>query len=233
MVQAQIGAVENIAKPALEALGPGVQFMTTYKQPLGVGSSATLFAIDVKDQGAIQNTISFLSGQAPGMLEPRDFEGNTIYSANLPMGDVELALGVGFNKVFVGPTVAVENAMRLAGHPGDSAKLADEPRFRDAARLLSADAVLYSFTDVEQALRWAYWQSENADKILEQQAEKWGLSDEDKEEYLKTVREAKKDAPPLPPMDAVVSHFGDTVAELRPTPDGFRGRTLMLKPRSK
>jgi hypothetical protein len=167
------------------------------------------------------------------MLEPRDFEGNTIYTAQLPMGGADMALGVGFSKVFVGPGPAVENAMRLAGHPGDSAKLADEPRFRDAARLLSPDAVLYSFTDVEQTLRWSYWQAENVDKIMEQQLEKWGLDDEQKEEYLKSIRDAKKEQAPLPPMESVIGHFGDTVAELRATPDGFRGRTLMLKPRAK
>lgn len=219
----------GIAKPALDAMGPIVHVVSTYKQPFAADSQGTLFAIDLKDQTAISNTIGFLSGQAQGMIEPREFEGNTIYTSEV----ADFALGVGFNKVFIGQAAAVENAMRLAGRT-DGPKIASEPAFKEAVRLLGADSVLYSFNDTRQALRWAYWSFENTDKLVEAQLDAAQLDPEQKAEILKGMRDSMpKWMKHLPPLQTLLNHIGDSIGELRSTPDGFRGRSLILKPAAK
>jgi hypothetical protein len=225
--QAMLDQAQNIAKPALEALGPGVSYMTLYKQPLDAKSESSLFAIDLRDQVTVVNTITFLAGQMQGMFEARDFEGNTIYS---PTDDDGPSFGIGFNKLFIGNGTVVENAMRMAGHPDQTSRLADEPRFRDAARLLSPDATVFSFTDTERTIRWLYWSEENELKVLEAEIEEWGLDEQEKEDYLKDERERIAKKPPLPPIETLLSHLGDVASDLRSTPEGFRGRALMLRP---
>ncbi len=63
------------------------------------------------------------------------------------------------------------------------------------------------------------------------QLKEWGLDDamidEDLAEFREHLPEWQKH---LPPMDLILKHVGDTVYNLSPTPDGFRGRWLILKP---
>jgi len=229
-----LGAIDqssNIAQPALEALGPAIYLVRSFKRPLAHDSEMTIFAIDVKDQVAISNTVSFLAAQAAGMLEPRDFLGNTIYEINgLPM---EIAMGVGFGRLFIGNVSAVENAMRLsaAGGQGDAPRLAGEPAFKDAVRAVGNDGIMYSYSDSEQAMRWVYWGIENDVKVYEAMLDDAGIEGDEKAEYLKDYRDNLPEWPKhLPPMETITRHLGNSIMEIRSTPDGFRGRALMLKP---
>lgn len=235
-LSSQLDQVVNIAKPALDALGPTVWVVNTLKQPLAADSQMSLIAIDVKDTVAVSNTITFLVGQMGGILEPRDFEGNTIFAAKDESAGIPFALGLGFNRLFIGNPAAIENAMRLAGRT-DAPRLATDGSFKDATRPLGNDAVVYSFSDLAQDLRWTYWQMQNAEKIYESMLDRGGaeLEPEVKAQIMKDYRERHKNAwaDALPPMETVLSHLGDTVTELRATPDGFRGRVLMLKPTEK
>lgn len=219
----------NIAKPTLEALGPTVYVVDSYKQPLSAESEQMIFAIDVKDQVTLTNTVSFLIGTFPGMIEPRDFEGNTIYSSE----GLPVSAGIGFGRLFIGTTAGVENAMRLSGR-ADAPRLAAEPAFREAVRPLGNDAVVYSYVDVEQTLRWTFWSMQNEDKIFEATLDEMELDAETRAEILKNYRADRPEwIDHLPPVEAFTSHIGDTVSDLRATPDGFRGRLLLLRPSEK
>jgi hypothetical protein len=216
----------NLVKPALDTAGPGVHMVATYRTPLASDSQQMVVAIDVKDQGVVSNTLTFFTGQAGGMVESREFEGNTIYTSEA----VGMSLGVGFGRVFIGNTPAVENAMRLAGR-ADAPKIGQEPGFKEAARAVSPEAMMQSFSDMAQTLRFQYWVAQNADKEYEKSIDELGLDEETRTRLLKNYREHRPTWPEkLPPLETILAHIGDSVSEMRPTPDGFRGRTLILRP---
>jgi hypothetical protein len=215
-----------MVKPALDTMGPAIHTVTTYKQPLAADSEATVVAIDFKDQATITNTFVFITGQAGGLLEPREFEGNTIYTIEA----VGMAVGIGTNRLYIGQPSAVESSLRLAAR-ADSPKVSAEPGFKEATRSLSNEGCMYSYADTRQAIRWTYWGFQNLDKVAEAQIKDLELDEAEKAEFLRSMREEQpKWIEKLPPMEQVLSHLGDTAFELRPTPEGFRGRALLIKP---
>jgi hypothetical protein len=229
MIVGVLDQFANIINPTFEAMGPGVYYFTTYKQPLDAESEQQTVAIDVKDQAVLTNTISFLLGQAQGMFEPREFEGNTIYAS--PM--IGISAGLGFNRLFFGSEAGVENVMRMAGR-AEGGRLGDEPRFRRATQGLGRGGVLYTYADMEQTIRWLYWSQKNQIAIMEKLFDEAGYDEESKQEALKEARAAlPKWLDDLPPVETLLEHIRETVSELHATPDGFRGRTLILKPASK
>ena len=188
--------------------------------------SATVIAIDFKDQATMTNTLDFLAGQTGGLLEPREFEGNTIYTIE----SADMAIGLGTGRLYIGPPAGVESSLRLAGR-ADNPKISAEPGFKEATRPLTNEGCLYSFADTRQALRWAYWGFQNLDKVAEGQIKQLELDEQEKADFLRSMREEQpKWISKLPPLEEVLAHLGDTAFELRPTPDGFRGRALMIKP---
>lgn len=232
--RAQAGAalqqVEPMAGPALDAMGPNVYFISTLAQPLGAESELTTVAIQLRDQVVVSNVVGTAAQMAGGFFQPRDFNGNIIYTSEM----APVAIGIGFDHLFIGQAGAVENAMRAAGSP-DNPRLATEPSFQAAARVLPGDGVMYQFTDMRRTLEWSYWNAENARDIYAKEIEAFGevyeLTPEDKQEMLKEFDESfPAFLRELPPIDVVLRHLGDVVTELRPTPDGFRGRTVWLRP---
>lgn len=222
--------MSNIIVPTLEAMGPGVHYITNYRQPFAADSAQLTFAVDLKDPAVVTNTMTFVMGQLPGVFEPREFEGNTIYSSEA----VPFAVGIGFSRLFIGETPGVENAMRLAGQAGEGGKLADEPRFREAARSTAPGAVAYSYTDMDQTLRWTWWEFQNAAAIAAKQIEEFGgvmeMDEAEREELLKELRESQPEwIADLPPVEVLLRYLGDGITELHSTPDGFRGRSLILR----
>jgi hypothetical protein len=229
MITGFLDQFANIIVPTLEAMGPQVYATSSYTQPLGAESQLMTLAIELKDQGVIANTIALLLGSAQGMVEPREFEGNTIYSSQM----FPVAVGLGFNRLFVGQEAGIENAMRLSGR-ADAGRLADEPRFRAATAALAPGGIVYSYTDIEQLLRWTYWELQNEEKIAEQMLDDAGYEGEEKDAILKGIREEQpKWLGDLPPVELLLRHAGDTVSELHSTPQGFRGRSLLLRPGAK
>ncbi len=219
----------NLVKPGVDALGPGVWIVGTYKQPLDHDSAMNLIAIDVKDQSVVSNTLSFFSGQAQGMAESREFEGNTIYTVDM----AKMSVGLGFNRLFIGPTPAVENALRLSGR-ADAPKIGAERGFKDATNGFGQDSVMQSFSDTAQTLRWMLWSAQNADKLAAAQIQDSDLSPEDKDRFMARIKENQpKWVEKLPSVELLLRHIGDSAAEIHPTLDGFRGRSLMLRPAAK
>lgn len=217
----------GIATPALEAMGPIVHAITTYRQPFSSDSQQSVYVIDLRDELVIENTLGFLVGQAGGMIETRDFEGTVIYS----MDEMEISAAIGLGRLFIGSSAGVENALRAAARP-DGPRLADEPEFKDATRALSQNAVAYSYMDLPQYLRHLRWTFENADRLLAERLDQIGIDGEYRDEILRQSRENTPEwQKNLPPVETVTRHLGDMVYELRSTPEGMAGRMLILKPR--
>jgi hypothetical protein len=213
--------------PALEAMGPLVHAVTTYRQPFSAESATMTWAIDLNDEATVSNVLVFLSGQFPSILETRDFEETVIYTVEFP---VEIALATAFGRLFVGPPTAVEDALRAAARH-DAPRLFDQREFRAATDPLSRDAIGYGYTDVKQWLRWTWWSIQNADKILEDTLDKIGIDQEYKADILRRAREERPEwHKDLPPVETITSHIGDLVYELRSTREGYAGRVLLLKP---
>ncbi|MEX2219174.1 MAG: hypothetical protein WD749_10505 [Phycisphaerales bacterium] len=226
----QVELIRDMINPALTAMGPAVHIVSAIDQPLSAESSRTTFVIEVRDQEAVSNTLSAVAMKVQGMLEPGDFEGNQTYS--IDTGFFQLQIGLGFNHLFIGTETAVRSAMRLAGRP-EGAALSGEPAFKEATAALAPGAVMYSWADIEQDLRWQYWSTKNQAEIMEQQLAKMGIEPEERAEWIKNMKEEQGWTEKLPPLETILPHLGDIASELRPTPDGFRGRALMLRPREK
>lgn len=222
--RAALEFVRGSIEPVLRALGSELYMFNTIRRPLSADSERTVTAAQVSDAATLVNAIF---GVAPMMgMEARDFQGNQMFDED---SFLATSIGVGLGHVFVGQTEEVENALRLAGD-AQTRGLADEDRFRRAAATLERGAVLYSFIDMRRQVEWAIWSTSNAEEIYAAQLDQWGLDGEFRDHILRQYRE---DRPAwhdeLPPADVVSRHLGDMVSELHATPDGFRGRTLLLR----
>ncbi len=222
--QALAGFDQTVA-PILGSLGSQLHVVQTLSRPIGPDSASSFVAIRLVDPLSLANSIN---GFAPMLqLTPRDFEGNQIFEAQNP-GQPSIAIG--FDHVFIGPTEAIENALRLASRP-ETPRLAGAERFTRAVRPLAGNAAFYYYDNFDESLAWEYWSIQNAEKAFIAQLQQWGVDAETQEEFLADFREAQpKWQQNLPPLELLLEHLGDTVMELRPTPDGFRGRAIILRP---
>lgn len=219
--------VDTQIAPILNALAHEVHFIQSVPRPYEPVEHRPLIAIRLKDALTISSNLNAVAAMMG--LTPRDFEGNQIFQSE---DDPEApALGIGFDYLFFGEPVAIENALRLASRP-DAARLATSDRFRQAAAALAPGAALYSFSNTAETLEYAYWEMQNADKIYAAQLAQWDFLDEESsKELIDSYREAQPDwVNKLPPLKTVLRHVGDSVGEFRPTPDGYRGRTIFLHP---
>jgi hypothetical protein len=133
--------------------GREVHVVQALERPIAVDSLKQLSAIECVKPEELDN---FLSAMGPQMgLEGRDFVGRRVYTmdmgdlgmmAPMPaqpgmMGETSMSVGIGGSLAFIGPTSAVEQAMRALGDTGN-AGLADEPAFRRAVAVLQSDEVI-------------------------------------------------------------------------------------------
>lgn len=225
---------QMMAGPILSNLGPQVWFVQSYAKPIDAKSSKMLAAIACKDAAQFNQALQNLGGMLP--IQPRDFQGNQIWSiaGGMPMpGVADFALGVGFGHVFIGETAQVENAMRSAGNP-DAANLNKEARFTNAMRTAAGSGLAFGWTDTKQALEYTDWTMKNPDKVMEAQMAGMFGDDPDAEQYKKEmIEDAKKNQPQWMkdiPLDVLARELGDTVFEFHAVPEGFKGRSLWLRP---
>ncbi len=233
--QGMIGMMSMTAGPILANIGPEIHVSSHYDRPFSADSSKTLFALAVKDAAAVAQSMAGLQGMLG--LESRDFQGNQIWSAGQGMMEAP-SIGLGFGRLFVGPTAVVENAMRQAGAP-DGPSLAGEQRFKDSTRALNARGMMFSWTDMAKAADWYDWSSKNMEKIVKaQMAEAFGPDEPADEEERQWRREAEESAlaqipawmKDMPSGEMIKKHVGDVVTEMRSTDAGFEGRVIWLRP---
>lgn len=230
--RAQINASLQMAKtmvgPLLDIMGPQLYFTTKYEKPYAAASKQFLIATPVSDELTASNTLAILTSQIPGGIEARDFEGSVIYVAP----DGSIGAGVGYGHLFVGKVSSVEDAMRRAANPAMGGAIADDAAFEEATRPLSREMIVGSFTNMAERLDWASWEYAHRLEIAEAEIRNGPYPDDVKDQIIEQMRAAhenQEEVPP-PPMDVIAKYMGNVVSELRSTPDGFRGRAIMLRP---
>lgn len=217
-----------ILTPLLDSLGPQVYSSTTYRRPFDADSARAFTAIPTRDETIVNNLLATVP-----VLEASQVQGNVIYELQLEamgMGAMDAAIGVGAGHVFIGAREDVEDALRQAGNP-DGPRLATEERFRRAVAPLRDPGLWYGYTDFSAAYAWMLWQMENMEQVTRKQFEDMGMSEEEIDEMMEYAGAAAPEwADALPPLDVVRDYVGDVSFEMHATPDGMRGRWLVLPP---
>lgn len=224
--QANMGyaQAEPMVRPLVEALGPDVYIAQTIAQPLAVDSQKLMVAVRVSDALVLTNLASTFGGQIG--LVAREFQGAQIFED----ADAGIGAGIGTEWLFFGQIPLVEDALRRTGAPGEDL-LSEQQNFKAAARFLEGDATLSQFQDTERTIRYVLWTVQNADKIADAQLDALELDEEFKQQIRDARAAEQRDwVRLLPPPELITRHIGDSAGELRPTPDGYRGRTFMLRP---
>lgn len=131
---------------AFGAMGPSVQVMSTVRMPIDVDSMETTIAIPCTDLTRVEPMIAMM---APGMgLMRRDFQGQAIYSDEFS----PMAIGMGQGHLFVGPSSAVERALR--GPAADDGGMAATPEGKALVESLGTGRVVgFGFMDIVGNLR--------------------------------------------------------------------------------
>ncbi|MHC4946669.1 MAG: hypothetical protein ACYTG1_00190 [Planctomycetota bacterium] len=207
------------------ALGTRMHMATTVSRPLQADSIRQLFALEATNVEALE---SQLAGLVPMMgLEPRDFLGQRIFSAPegmASMGQEPPSIGIGGGHLFMGPTPAVEQALRTVSR-ADAASLRDDPAFgRGTAVLADEPASMWGFSRMVDAM-------EAQLKVIEiAEAQMMAELREQFPEAAEEFEDDEEDGGMLDNMDfdLLRRHIGPTAWEMRPTEDGFLGRYYML-----
>jgi hypothetical protein len=231
MVEAQVGTI-------LANLGPEIHVVQQYARPFSVDSDHSVFAVAVRDVAAMGADLQ-MRGQQMGLVS-REFEGAQIWSfpatgspLPLPPGAEDIALGLGFGHFFVGKTASVEGALRLAANPNAAASLGADAGFKRAVSHLKSPGLSFSYTNMAKSIEYAKWMIENFDKIQNQQFEAM-LADIDDPEFRKMLEENRPESPAwmkdLPDLSILGRELGDVVGEMRITPDGLIGTSILLNP---
>ncbi|MBL0927593.1 MAG: hypothetical protein IBJ11_08065 [Phycisphaerales bacterium] len=218
------------AAPILSNLGPEAYIVQTLERPFGPKSEKTTFALRVKDPAPIKEGLA----QLP--LEARDFQGNQIWAPPEGMGaDQDIALSLAGGYLFVGPAKGVENAVRSIAAPPAST-LAADAAFKKSMTPLKTSGLSFSYVNLRQQLDYYKWTAANMDKVIEAQFEslKNGADPDSKKWHEEMVKSAKEEIPAwmkdLPDLELIAKHLGDSITEVHATPDGYRGRSILLRP---
>lgn len=218
------GQAQPIVQSVIDALGSDIYVAQTITQPLGPQSQRTLVGVRITDALVFGNLASTYAPMAG--LEGREFQGAQIFE----QATVGIAVGLGAEWLFVGTTAEVEDALRRAGAPGDDL-LGEQARFKAAASELEGDAIMSSYADMDQTVRYLLWSVTHAADIADAQMAAFGMDEEARREMREAMEADQSDwIRLLPSAEVILEHIGDTVGELRPSEDGFRGRSLFLAP---
>jgi hypothetical protein len=157
-------------------LGDRVTIVSDFKKPVTENSQRALFAIDLEDAKAFQNTLNTIFDMVKASPKKREFQGTTIYDVELPEnlgagagvnlpggGTLSLAIAKGTFFVATDPTI-LEQALRSGG-----ASLADSPAYQTVAKHMPAQASMASYEKPEEQARVLYdsIKSGQLDKAIE------------------------------------------------------------------
>lgn len=133
--------------------GREIHVVQALNRPIAIDSLKQFTAIECIKPEELDNFLSAMGLQMG--LERRDFGGRRVYTMDMSglgtmapmptqsgmMGETSMSVGIGGSLAFIGPTSAVEQAMRAVGDT-ENASLADEPAFRRAVAMLQRDEVI-------------------------------------------------------------------------------------------
>jgi hypothetical protein len=220
--QMMLGALAGGVGPLLDGMRPETVVVQSIRRPFSADSKRMFAAFGVRNNDAISAGLTAMSPMLG--FEPRDFLGNQIWDSELGA-----ALGLGFGRLFAGPTEQVEDAMRQAAHD-NAASLADDDDFRRATATLRGGAMLYSYQNNRQSYQHTVWMMENLESILRKQFAELDFDDETIEEIIDEQTASNPFAKVgMPPEELLFRHMGDTaVLEAHSTSEGFSGRALVF-----
>jgi hypothetical protein len=131
-------------RKAFDALGPEVHVIsrTAPPRPGDDPEDQGVYAIACRDEQAVTGLLNLFLPEAG--FEPRDFNGNTVFSAP----DGETSMGFGGGMFYMGSAKAVEQCLR-----GGEGGLADSAACRQALAAVGAEPVLgWGYTDLVGAI---------------------------------------------------------------------------------
>jgi hypothetical protein len=212
-------------------------------RPIAVDSLKQLTAIECVKPEELDN---FLSAMGPQMgLEGRDFIGHRVYTMDMgdlgmmspvpvqpgmgAMGETSMSVGISGSLAFMGPTSAVEQAIRAAGDTEQSG-LAGEAAFQRAVAVLPSDEVVaWGYGDFVNSM-----EAESQIMNLQMEQLKAELEAEDPEmaaeleDMNMTGMTAGMEYLQQLDFDLLREYLGPCVWEAVSTEDGFIIRSYML-----
>lgn len=215
-----------VMSKGFEALGPGIWTYETIRQPVTPESRVSGTIVTCTNPKAVVPMITQFGGTMG--LEPRDFDGNTIFSADfLPM-----SIGVANGFMATGDSKLVEQAMRSMGQK-DLPSVADNQAYKAAALAVGGEAVI-SWGYIDLPARWGFErelleQFGDDDSKLDNAVGKADDSSVAKRLGYKVPANAND---VLKTMDAamVAKYFGSFVWSMKSDSKGFVTRAAVMQP---
>jgi hypothetical protein len=215
-----------VMSKGFEAMGPGIWTYETIRQPVTPESRVTGTIVTCTNPKAVVPMITQFGGTMG--LEPRDFDGNTIFSADfLPM-----SIGVANGFMATGDSKLVEQAMRSMGQK-DLPSVADNQAYKAAALAVGGEAVI-SWGYIDLPARWGFErelleQFGEDDSKLDNAVGKADDSSVAKRLGFKVPGNAND---VLKTMDAamVAKYFGSFVWSMKSDSKGFVTRAAVMQP---
>lgn len=209
-----------------EALGPGMWTYETVRQPVTPESRVTSTVVACSNPKAVVPMITQFGGTLG--LEPRDFDGNTIFSAEF----MPISVGVANGWMATGDSKLVEHAMRSMGQK-DLPSVAESPAYKQAAAAVGNDPVI-SWGWIDLPARWGFErellaQFGDDDSRLDNMV---GRSDDSEFAERLGYRLPKESNEVLKTIDAamVAKFMGPMAWSMRSDSKGFLTRLTVLKP---
>jgi hypothetical protein len=209
---------DAVLRGAFAGMGPSMHMWGTLKQPITAESNATTFAVSVSDNNAVQKMAQMFAPMAG--LAPRDFVGNTVYSADDEF--MPVALGLGGSYMFVGETEAVEQSLRALGQTDAASSLEGDPILKAVRSHWSGDDLVgYGYSNTAAMLEAQEAMFEQFAPMIDDAADDTGLAVASLDLQLSDLLKA------LDPK-IMKEYFGPTTWELRSVKTGFRFDTKLL-----
>lgn len=215
-----------VMSKGFEAMGPGIWTYETIRQPVTPESRVTGTIVTCTNPKAVVPMITQFGGTMG--LEPRDFDGNTIFSADfLPM-----SIGVANGFMATGDSKLVEQAMRSMGQK-DLPSVADNQAYKAAALAVGGEAVI-SWGYIDLPARWGFER-----ELLEQYGEDdskldnaVGRADDSSVAKRLGFKVPGNANDVLKTMDAamVAKYFGSFVWSMKSDSKGFVTRAAVMQP---
>jgi hypothetical protein len=215
-----------VMSKGFEAMGPGIWTYETIRQPVTPESRVTGTIVTCTNPKAVVPMITQFGGTMG--LEPRDFDGNTIFSADfLPM-----SIGVANGFMATGDSKLVEQAMRSMGQK-DLPSVADNQAYKAAALAVGGEAVI-SWGYIDLPARWGFER-----ELLEQYGEDdskldnaVGKADDSSVAKRLGFKVPGNANDVLKTMDAamVAKYFGSFVWSMKSDSKGFVTRAAVMQP---
>ena len=210
-------------RKAFDAMGPELHVVSRLDRSKGQADSEAqgVYAVTCRDEQAVTGLLNLFLPEAG--FQPRDFNGNTIFSAE----GSDSSLGFGGGMVFAGSSPMVEQCLR-----GGEGGLAETPACRQAMAAAGSDPVIgWGYTDLVATLE----ASREAMIEMASRAERSAVPKTQRDMAGEVGLDIPKGlSEKLKEVDAksLAEGFGPTQWDMRAIPNGLITRFRLLRPAS-